>query len=142
MAALAAMDQRISFITLAVADVAASRAFYIDGLGWTPELEADGVLMIRVGEHVTLSLWDRREFEEEVGTIAVADGVAPFTLAHNVATREEVDSVLALARSLGREASTAEERAWGGYTGYFADPDGVRWEIAYNPGPVGQTVLP
>lgn len=136
------MDQRISFITLAVADVAVSRAFYIDGLGWTPELEADGVLMIRVGEHVILSLWDRREFEEEVGTIAVADGVAPFTLAHNVATREEVDSVLALARSLGREASTAEERAWGGYTGYFADPDGVRWEIAYNPGPVGQTVLP
>ncbi|MER6941742.1 VOC family protein, partial [Nocardioides sp. NPDC000441] len=63
------MDQRISFITLAVADVAASRAFYVDGLGWTPEMEADGVLMIRVGEHVILSLWDRGEFEEEVGTI-------------------------------------------------------------------------
>jgi hypothetical protein len=136
------MDQRISFITLAVADVAASRAFYVDGLGWTPEMEADGVLMIRVGEHVILSLWDRGEFEEEVGTIAVADGVAPFTLAHNVTTREEVDGVLELARSLGREASAAEERVWGGYTGYFADPDGVRWEIAYNPGPVGQTVLP
>lgn len=136
------MDQRISFITLAVADVAVSRAFYVDGLGWTPELEADGVLMIRVGEHVILSLWDRQEFEEEVGTIAVSDGVAPFTLAHNVATREEVDAILWLARSLGRQASTAEERVWGGYTGYFADPDGVRWEIAYNPGPVGQTVLP
>ncbi|MGY0389823.1 VOC family protein [Nocardioides sp. WG-D5] len=136
------MDQRISFITVAVADVAASRSFYVDGLGWTPEMEADGVLMIRVGEHVILSLWDRAEFEEEVGRIAVADGVAPFTLAHNVATREEVDGVLELARSLGREASAAEERVWGGYTGYFADPDGVRWEIAYNPGPVGQTVLP
>ncbi|MEU6137827.1 VOC family protein [Nocardioides sp. NPDC047086] len=136
------MDQRISFITVAVADVAASRSFYVDGLGWTPEMEADGVLMIRVGEHVILSLWDRGEFEEEVGRIAVAAGVAPFTLAHNVATREEVDAVLELARSLGREASPAEERVWGGYTGYFADPDGVRWEIAYNPGPVGQTVLP
>ena len=137
------MDQRISFITVAVADVAVSRAFYVDGLGWTPEMEADGVLMIRVGEHVILSLWDRREFEEEVGRIAAGDdGVAPFTLAHNVATRQEVDAVLELARSLGREASVAEERVWGGYTGYFADPDGVRWEIAYNPGPVGQTVLP
>ena len=137
------MDQRISFITLAVADVAASRSFYVDGLGWTPELEADGVLMIRVGEHVILSLWDRREFEEEVGRIGPGDdGVAPFTLAHNVATREEVDGVLELARSLGCEASAGEERVWGGYTGYFADPDGVRWEIAYNPGPVGQTVLP
>ncbi|NYI76230.1 VOC family protein [Nocardioides panzhihuensis] len=136
------MDQRISFITLAVADVAASRAFYVGGLGWTPELEADGVLMIRVGEHVILSLWDRAEFEEEVGPITTGDGVAPFTLAHNVATREEVDGILWLARSLGRQASVAEERAWGGYTGYFADPDGARWEIAYNPGPVGQTVLP
>ncbi|NGN92490.1 glyoxalase [Nocardioides sp. KC13] len=136
------MDQRISFITVAVADVAASRSFYVDGLGWTPEMEADGVVMIRVGEHVILSLWDRSEFEEEVGRIAVADGVAPFTLAHNVATRAEVDEVLGLAGSLGREVSAAAEREWGGYTGYFADPDGVRWEIAYNPGPVGQTVLP
>ncbi|MFE7227639.1 VOC family protein [Nocardioides sp. NPDC057577] len=137
------MDQRISFVTLAVADVAASRSFYVDGLGWTPEIEAEGVLMIRVGEHVILSLWDRREFEEEVGRIASGgDGLAPFTLAHNVATRAEVDAVLELARSLGCEAPAAEERVWGGYTGYFADPDGVRWEIAYNPGPVGQTVLP
>lgn len=136
------MDQRISFITLAVADVAASRAFYVDGLGWTPELEADGVLMIRVGEHLILSLWDRGEFEEEVGKLSAAGGLAPFTLAHNVATREEVDGVLALAESLGREASSAEERVWGGYTGYFADPDGVRWEIAYNPDPVGLSLLP
>ncbi len=58
------MDQRISFITLAVADVAASRSFYVDGLGWTPELEAEGVIMIRVGEHVIISLWERAEFEE------------------------------------------------------------------------------
>ncbi|TQL69518.1 hypothetical protein FB381_3428 [Nocardioides albertanoniae] len=136
------MDQRISFITLAVADVAASRAFYVDGLGWTSELEADGVVMIRVGEHLILSLWDREEFEEEVGTLSAAGGLAPFTLAHNVATRAEVDDVLALARSLGRDAPAAEERVWGGYTGYFADPDGVRWEIAYNPDPIGETLLP
>ncbi|GGR61887.1 catechol 2,3-dioxygenase-like lactoylglutathione lyase family enzyme [Nocardioides luteus] len=136
------MDQRISFVTLAVADLSASRSFYVDGLGWTPEMEADGVVMIPVGEHVILSLWDRAEFEEEVGPIATGDGVAPFTLAHNVATREEVDSVLELARSLGREASEGQERVWGGYTGYFSDPDGVRWEVAYNPGPVGQSVLP
>lgn len=69
--------------------------------------------------------------------------VAPITLAHNLASREAVDAVLALARRSGADPVTeAVERDWGGYTGYFADPDGYRWEIAYNPGPIGQLVLP
>ena len=67
----------------------------------------------------------------------------PITLAHNVATRPEVDEVLATARAAGADpVGAAEEREWGGYTGYFADPDGFRWEIAWNPGPIGQVVLP
>ena len=64
------------------------------------------------------------------------------TLAHNVATEGEVDEILSLAASLGAEVSGGERRDWGGYTGYFADPDGFRWEIAVNPGEIGQLVLP
>ncbi|MEV7428559.1 VOC family protein [Nocardioides sp. NPDC092400] len=138
------MDQRISFVTLAVADLAASRAFYCDGLGWTPALEVpDDVVMIEVGEHLVLSLWVRSAFEAEVGPLATGPGVAPFALAHNVATPAEVDAVLDTARAAGADpVSGATERPWGGYTGYFADPDGHRWEVAWNPGPIGQRVLP
>ncbi len=138
------MDQRISFVTLAVADLDATRRFYLDGLGWTAELDVPGeVLMIRAGEHLVLSLWDRAHFEAEVGTIAQSEGVAPFTLAHNVATPEEVDGVLATAGAAGADPVHAgEQRDWGGYTGYFGDPDGYRWEVAHNPGPIGQVVLP
>jgi catechol 2,3-dioxygenase-like lactoylglutathione lyase family enzyme len=128
------MDQRISFVTLAVADLERTRAFYVDGLGWTPEVFVpDEVLMIRTGEKLVLSLWAERGFEAEVGPIRRGEGVVPLTLAHNVATEAEVDEILALAASLGAGVSTAEHRDWGGYTGYFADPDGFRWEVAVNP---------
>jgi len=138
------MDQRISFVTLAVRDLDATRAFYVDGLGWSPALDVPGeVLMIKVGEQVVLSLWNETGFEGEVGPIRRGEGVAPLTLAHNVPTREEVDAVLETARSAGADpVQTAVERDWGGYTGYFGDPDGFRWEIAFNPGPIGQEVLP
>jgi catechol 2,3-dioxygenase-like lactoylglutathione lyase family enzyme len=128
------MEPRISFVTLAVRDLDASRTFYVDGLGWTPELDVPGeVVMIRIGEHLILSLWDETHFEAEVGAIGRGDGVPPFTLAHNVATREEVDSVLAEAGTAGADVGAAVERDWGGYTGYFADPDGFLWEVAWNP---------
>jgi len=137
------MDPRISFVTLAARDLDAARAFYVDGLGWTPELDVPGeVVMIRAGERLVLSLWAEAGFEQEVGPVRRGAGVPPFTLAHNVATREEVDTVLAEARAAGASVTGPEERDWGGYTGYFADPDGVRWEIACNPGPIGQLVLP
>ncbi|MFC5179220.1 VOC family protein [Nocardioides taihuensis] len=138
------MDQRISFVTLAVRDLGAARAFYVDGLGWTPDLHVPGdVLMIKVGAHVVLSLWDERAFEAEVGPIARGEGVAPFTIAHNVPTRDEVVAVLDTARSAGADpVSDPVEREWGGFTGYFGDPDGYRWEVAWNPGPLGQAVLP
>ena len=138
------MDQRISFLTLAVRDLEASRRFYLDGLGWSADLEVEGdVVMIEVGDRLLLSLWDREHFQAEVGQIAMTGGIAPFTIAHNVATRGEVDAVLETARAAGADpVHEAEEREWGGYTGYFADPDGYRWEIATNPGPIGQRVLP
>ena len=137
------MEARISFVTLAAHDLTATRRFYVEGLGWVPELDVPGeVVMIRVGQHLILSLWDQTHFEAEVGRIGRGDGVPAFTLAHNVATRAGVAGVLADARRAGAEVGDGEERDWGGYTGYFADPDGVRWEIAWNPGPIGQLVLP
>lgn len=135
------MEQRISFITLAVADVARSRKFYVDGLGWKPVFENDEVIMLPAGEHLMLSLWSIESFTAEIGT-APARGVAPITLAHNCATEKEVDNVLALATSIGADVSPAIRREWGGYSGYFSDPDGFRWEIAVNPGPTGDYVLP
>ncbi|MGK4064783.1 VOC family protein [Rothia sp. HC945] len=137
------MEQRISLITLATSDLDASRRFYVDGLGWAPDLEADDVLMMRAGERLILSLWRQEAFEEEVGAIAPGPGLAPLTLAHNVGSAEEVDGVLRAAREAGAPfVSVAAHREWGGYSGYFADPDGYRWEIAWAPGPVNDTVLP
>jgi predicted lactoylglutathione lyase len=138
------MDQRISFLTLAVRDLESSRRFYVEGLGWSPELEVEGdVVMLMAGDRLVLSLWDREHFEAEVGPIAVGDGVPPFTISHNVGTEAEVDTILEAARVAGAVPVTeAVHREWGGYTGYFGDPDGYRWEIATNPGPIGQKVLP
>ncbi|WP_027863309.1 VOC family protein [Marmoricola sp. URHB0036] len=137
------MDQRISFVTLAVADLDRTRTFYVDGLGWKPELLVpDEVLMIRAGDRLILSLWSEEGFEAEVGPIRRGAGIVPITLAHNVATESEVDEILALAASLGAEAGEGQRRDWGGYTGYFADPDGFRWEIAMNPDEIGRSVLP
>ncbi|MDH2414114.1 VOC family protein [Nocardioides sp. CER19] len=139
------MDQRISLVTLAVGDVAASRAFYCERLGWQEFMYVPGeVCMIRAGDHLIFSLWDETHFEAEIGQpIRRGEGVAPLTIAHNVATEAEVDAVLETARAAGADPmSTAVEREWGGYTGYFADPDGYRWEVAYAPGEIAKVVLP
>lgn len=138
------MDQRLSLVTLAVADLEATRRFYVDGLGWEPMIFVPGdVLMIKVADKVILSLWDRSHFEAEVGPIVTGAGVAPLTLAHNLGSREEVDEVLATARGVGADpVHDGVEREWGGYTGYFGDPDGYRWEVAWAPGDVGAAVLP
>ncbi len=138
------MDPRISFVTLAVDDLHATRRFYVDGLGWPTELDVPGeVIMIRVGERLILSLWAAAEFENEVGQIQRGQGLVPLTLAHTVGSPEEVDAVLEAARAAGADpVNPGEQRDWGGYTGYFADPTGFRWEIAWNPSPIGQLVLP
>ncbi|MFJ4046121.1 VOC family protein [Microbacterium sp. NPDC089987] len=135
------MEQRVSFITLAVADVARTRAFYVDGLGWQPIFESEEVIMLPVAERVILSLWSVAGFTSEIGA-APASGIAPVTLSHNLATEAEVDAVLAEAEAIGATVSRATRREWGGYSGYFADPDGFRWEIAVNPGETGEFVLP
>ena len=115
------VDARVNFITLAVADVAASRRFYVEGLGWPPSFEEPGeVIYFRVSPTLILALWSAAAFEGEVGAITRRDGHPPFTLAHNVPAQEQVDIVLATAAAAGAtvlEAGTPRE--WGGYTGYF-----------------------
>src|SRR4051812_25498460 len=116
---MVAMDQRISFLTLAVGDLEATRRFYLEGLGWTAELYVPGeVLMIRAGEHLVLSLWAEAGFEAEVGPIRRGEGLVPITIAHNVRTEEEVDAILELARAAGAEPVQAgQRRGRGGVTG-------------------------
>lgn len=138
------MEQRISLITVPVSDRARSRTFYVDGLGWEPLIDEQDVLMFRVGDQVALSLWDVESFAAEVGSPREGAGVAPLTIAHNVRSDEAVDEVLRAARAAGGEVWPAARREWGGYSGYFADPDGYRWEIAHagDDGPLAFLVPP
>jgi catechol 2,3-dioxygenase-like lactoylglutathione lyase family enzyme len=137
------MDARLTFVTLAVADIAATRRFYVDGLGWEPAMEAEGeVLFFRVAPTVMLSLWSRAGFEAEVGPLGTSAGLAPITLSHNMPDTAGVDAVLADAAAAGADlVRPARQREWGGYSGYFADPDGFRWEVAYNPQPLGRELM-
>lgn len=136
------MEPRLNFVTLVVADLERARRFYLDGLGWPAALEAAGeVAMIQVGEKLVLSLWAEAAARAEIGDVT-RGGTLPFTLAHNVASPSEVDAVLATARAAGATVHAAQRRDWGGYSGYFVDPDGFRWEVAFNPHPIGALKLP
>jgi catechol 2,3-dioxygenase-like lactoylglutathione lyase family enzyme len=138
----AAMESRLNFVTLVVSDLDRARRFYLDGLGWTAALDVDGeVVMIHVGDKLVLSLWAEASARSEIGEVR-RGGTLPFTLAHNVASPAQVDAVLATARAAGATVFDARTRDWGGYTGYFVDPDGFRWEIAFNPHPIGGMHLP
>ncbi|MDF2051619.1 VOC family protein [Arthrobacter sp. Cr_A7] len=128
------MQPRVDFISLGVRSVPASRAFYVEGLGWPVHHEVPGdVVFIQVNHGLVLSLWDARQMQAEAG-VSAPGPVSCITLSHNLASTEEVDRVMAEAAAAGA-AIIAEPvtQPWGGYSGYFADPDGFRWEVAYNP---------
>jgi catechol 2,3-dioxygenase-like lactoylglutathione lyase family enzyme len=135
------MDPRLNFVTLIVADLERARRFYVDGLGWKTAFTGDEILMILVGEKLVLSLWSEADAREEIGEVT-RGGTLPFTLAHNVATPAEVEAVLATARAAGATVHDGQQRAWGGYSGYFVDPEGIRWEVAFNPHPIGGVTFP
>ncbi len=136
------MTPRVNFITLVVADLERARRFYLHGLGWQAALDVAGeVAMIHVGHKLVLSLWAEAEARSELGEVT-RGGTMPFTLAHNVAAPAQVDEVLAAARAAGAQVHDAQQRDWGGYSGYFVDPDGFRWEVAFNPHPIGEVTLP
>jgi catechol 2,3-dioxygenase-like lactoylglutathione lyase family enzyme len=130
------MDPRLSLLTLGVHDLAAARRFYVEGLGWPPALDVPGaVVFIQVGHGLLLSLYPADELAAEAGTTPGGGATAPMTLAHNVDGPEQVDAILAEAVAAGGTlVAPGQPRDWGGYSGYFADPDGFRWEVAHNPG--------
>jgi catechol 2,3-dioxygenase-like lactoylglutathione lyase family enzyme len=128
------MDQRISLVTLGVRDLARARAFYLDGLGWTASGASNEAVTFIQMNGVALGLWSRESLAEDAG---VADTDATFSgvsIAYNARDRAEVDRVLARAEAAGgRIVQPAREVFWGGYSGYFTDPDGHLWEVAWNP---------
>jgi catechol 2,3-dioxygenase-like lactoylglutathione lyase family enzyme len=128
------MEPRVDFISLGVRNVQESRAFYIDGLGWPVHREVAGeVLFIQVNHGLVLSLWDVRQMQAEAG-VSPPGGVPRITLSHNQPSAADVDRVMEEAAAAGATViAEPVTQPWGGYTGYFADPDGFRWEVAYNP---------
>ena len=128
------MQPRVDLISLGVRSVDASRRFYVDGLKWPVNREVPGdVLFIQANHGLVLSLWDAGQMQAEAATDPPA-GVPCITLSHNVGSAAEVDVVMADAAAAGAAiVAAAKTQPWGGYTGYFADPDGYRWEIAFNP---------
>jgi uncharacterized protein len=126
------MEQRLSLVTLGVADLGRARAFY-EALGWTTGAGAgDDVVFFQTGGSI-VALWDRARLAEDSG-VADEGGWGGVTLAHNVRSPGEVDAVLAEAEAAGaRIARAGAETFWGGYAGVFVDPDGHPWEVAHNP---------
>jgi uncharacterized protein len=126
------MEQRVSIITLGVSDLQRSRTFY-ERLGWSGQEVEETVFFQAGGQAIVL--WGRGKVAADAG---VDDDGATFggvVLAHNVASRSEVDAVIAAARDAGATISKgAAETFYGGYAGFFRDPDGHVWEVAHNPG--------
>jgi uncharacterized protein len=127
------MEQRVSLITLGVADLRRSRSFY-ERLGWKrANAKADGIVFFQAGG-MGLALYPRIELAKDANVLPDGQGFNGITLAYNARTRDEVDSVLAQAVAAGAKLlKPAQEAFWGGYDGYFADPDGFLWEVAWNP---------
>lgn len=124
--------QRVTLITLGVADLAAARAFYAR-LGWIPASETEGVSFYQMQGQV-LALFGRDDLAADQGRAGAALGTGAVTLAQNFSLEAEVDAAFAEAVAAGATALKAPEKVfWGGYSGYWADPDGHVWEVAMNP---------
>jgi uncharacterized protein len=127
------MEQRLSLVTLGVADLERARRFYEDGLGWRRGNTHDEVAFYQLGGMI-LALWGRDALAQDARLPGADSGFGGIALAYNTRTRDEVDTVLAEAAAAGaRILKPAGDTFWGGYTGYFADPDGHLWEVAWNP---------
>jgi predicted lactoylglutathione lyase len=127
------MEQRVSLITLGVADLERSRKFY-EQLGWRRSMaSAEGVVFFQAGG-MALALFPRHELAKDANVAPDGHGFSGMSLAYNARDREEVDSVLAEAEAAGAKVlKRAQHAFWGGYSGYFSDLDGFLWEVAWNP---------
>ena len=134
------MKPRISFITLAVDDLERSLRFYRDGLGLATEgiigqeFEHGAVAFFDLQSGLKLAIWPRASLAHDTGVPLSRPCPTEFALANNVASRAEVDALMAQARDAGATITKpAQDTFWGGYAGYFQDPDQHLWEIAWNP---------
>ena len=143
------MGPRINIVTLGVHDLAAARVFYEDGLGWrVSSASNEHIVFMQLGALV-LALYPWKALAEDAlqDSSAVGEGFRGMTLAHNVADKESVAPILALAEKAGGKiVKPAQDVFWGGHSGYFADLDGHLWEVAWNPfvslSPTGELILP
>jgi catechol 2,3-dioxygenase-like lactoylglutathione lyase family enzyme len=134
------MKPRITLITLGVDDLERSLRFYRDGLGLPTEgivgteFEHGAVAFFELQAGVKLALWLRKSLAHDAGIPATPPSPTDFTLGHNVSSKKEVDAVMEQARKAGAViVKESHDTFWGGYAGYFADPDRHLWEVAWNP---------
>jgi catechol 2,3-dioxygenase-like lactoylglutathione lyase family enzyme len=128
------MEQRISVITLGVRDLDESRSFY-ERLGWRRSaVDAEGVVFFQLAGMI-LSLFPRDDLAKDAQLSSEGSGFCGVALAYNTRTKDEVDQILKKAEQAGaRILKPGQAAFWGGYSGYFADPDSIPWEVAWNPG--------
>ena len=134
------MKPRITVITIGVNDLEKSLQFYCEGLGfWSEgiigkEFEYGAVAFIQLQEGLSLALWPRESISHDTGLSIGSASSTEMTLGHNVSSKSEVDEVMALAKNAGANITKpAHDTFWGGYSGYFQDPDGHLWEVVWNP---------
>jgi predicted lactoylglutathione lyase len=129
------VEPRVTLITLGVDDLDRAVAFYREVVGWAPASVVDGDVAFFDLRGLVLALWGRAALAADIGTtVAAAGGPEAVALAYNARSREEVDAIFATLRERGASiAKPPIETEWGGYSGYFADPDGHHWEVAWNP---------
>jgi len=134
------MKPRITVITLGVDDLESALRFYRDGLGFVTDgivgeaFEYGAVVFIDLQPGLRLALWPRTSIAHDTGLALGVANATEMTLGHNVASRDEVDAVMACAASAGAAiVKPAHDTFWGGYAGYFQDPDGHLWEVVWNP---------
>jgi catechol 2,3-dioxygenase-like lactoylglutathione lyase family enzyme len=129
------MKPKVSLITLGVADLATSLAFYRDGLGFpTHNYKAGDDIVFFPLEGAWLAIYPREKLAADANVADTSAGFSGITMAHNVASKADADAVFALAVAAGaRAVKRPQDAFWGGYSGYFADPDGYLWEVAWNP---------
>lgn len=134
------MKPRITLITLGVDDLARAVRFYRDGLGMRTdgivgtEFEHGAVAFFDMQAGLKLALWPRKSIAHDAGLPAGSPSATEFTIGHNVSSKGEVDAVMAQAKAAGAViVKRAQDTFWGGYAGYFQDPDGHLWEVAWNP---------
>jgi catechol 2,3-dioxygenase-like lactoylglutathione lyase family enzyme len=124
----------LTVVTLGVSDLARSRRFYCDGLGFSPSSASSEHVVFLDAGGVVLALYPRDHLAKDAQVSPEGSGFGGITLARNVGTKREVDAALEVARKAGAAIlKPAQEVFWGGYSGYFADPDGYPWEVAFNP---------